>query len=120
MEAVELMAAARIRHIPVVDDDGRVVGMVSDRDVRAALGDPIEAVQSWPSHGARLRVAKAMTPDPVVVRSDAPLAVAVAQLLNRSFGALPVVDAEGRLCGILSYIDVIRSLSVEPLLVAKA
>jgi CBS-domain-containing membrane protein len=120
MEAVELMAAARIRHVPVVDDDARVVGMVSDRDVRAALGDPLEAVQSWPSHGARMRVAKAMTPDPIVVRNDAPLAVAVAQLLNRSFGALPVVDAEGRLCGILSYLDVIRSLSVEPLLVAKA
>jgi CBS domain-containing protein len=120
LEAVELMAAARIRHVPVVDDDGRVVGMVSDRDVRAALGDPLEVVQSWPSHGARVRVAKAMTPAPVVVRSDAPLAVAVAQLLNRSFGALPVVDGEGRLCGILSYIDVLRSLSVEPLLVAKA
>jgi CBS-domain-containing membrane protein len=48
------------------------------------------------------------------------LAVAVAQLLNRGIGALPVIDPEGRLCGVLSYIDVIRALSVEPLVVAKA
>jgi CBS domain-containing protein len=58
----------------------------------------------------------AMTRDPIVVRSDAPLSVAVAHLLNRGVGALPVVDSEGRLEGMLSYIDVIRALSVEPLL----
>jgi CBS domain-containing protein len=120
LEAVELMAACRIRHIPVVDDYGRVLGILSDRDVRTALGDPIEAVQSWPSAASRIPVSAAMTPDPVVVRADAPLAVAVAHLLNRGVGALPVVDDEGRLRGILSYLDVIRALSVEPLLVAKA
>jgi CBS-domain-containing membrane protein len=120
MEAVELMAACRIRHIPVVDDEGRVVGVLSDRDVRVALGEPVEAVQSWPGAATRMAVSNAMTPDPIVVRSDAPLAVAVAQLLNRGIGALPVIDGEGHLCGILSYVDVIRALSVEPLLVAKA
>jgi CBS domain-containing protein len=120
MDAVELMAACRIRHIPVVDEDGRVVGILSDRDVRSALGDPREAAQSWPRAATRIPVSMAMTQDPIVVRTDAPLGVAVAQLLNRGMGALPVVDGEGRLAGMLSYVDVIRALSVEPLLVAKA
>ncbi len=120
MEAVELMAACRIRHIPVVDEDGRVVGILSDRDVRSALGDPLEAAQSWPRAATQIPVSMAMTQDPIVVRTDAPLGVAVAQLLNRSVGALPVIDGEGRLAGMLSYLDVIRALSVEPLLVAKA
>jgi CBS domain-containing protein len=120
MEAVELMAACRIRHVPVVDDDGHVVGILSDRDVRIALGDPVEAVQSWPTAAGRISISAAMTADPIVVGSDAPLAVAVAHLLNRGIGALPVIDGESRLCGILSYVDVIRALTVEPLLVAKA
>jgi CBS-domain-containing membrane protein len=120
MEAVELMAACRIRHIPVVDEKGRVVGILSDRDVRSALGDPLEAAQSWPRAATQIPVSMAMTQDPIVVRTDAPLGVAVAQLLNRGVGALPVIDGEGRLAGMLSYLDVIRALSVEPMLVAKA
>jgi CBS domain-containing protein len=120
MEAVELMAACRVRHIPVLDDEGRVTGILSDRDVRSALGDPVDVAQSWPRAAAQVPVSRAMTADPIVVRADAPLATAVAQLLNRGVGALPVVDDEGHLRGILSYVDVIRALSVEPLLVAKA
>lgn len=120
MEAVELMAACRIRHVPVVDDEGHVVGILSDRDVRTSLGDPTEAAQSWPLAATRVPVSMAMTPAPVVVRHDAPLGVAVALLLNHGVGALPVVDAEGHLRGILSYVDVIRALSVEPLATAQA
>ena len=118
MEAVELMAACRLRHLPVVDDEGHVVGILSDRDVRTALGDPVEATLRWPRDAPGIRVSLAMTPDPIVIRDDAPLSVAVAHLLNRGIGALPVVDGEGRLTGILSYIDVLRALSVEPLAVA--
>jgi acetoin utilization protein AcuB len=116
MEAVDLMATCRIRHMPVVDGEGRVVGMLSDRDVRSALGDPAGAARSWPAEASRIRVSQAMTPDPIVIKADAPLSVAVSHLLSRGVGALPVVDGDGRLRGILSYIDVIRALGVGPML----
>jgi CBS domain-containing protein len=110
MEAVDIMVARRIRHVPVVDRQGRVVGMVSDRDVRTALGDPAEAADSWPPAATGLLVRGLMSRDPVVVQADAPLSVAATFLLNRRVGALPVVDREGRLRGILSYLDLIRAL----------
>jgi predicted transcriptional regulator len=111
MEALDLMAARRVRHLPVVGDDGRVVGILSDRDMRVALGAPAQALAEWPRRSGQLRVADAMTRDPVVVPIDARLGVAVRHLLGRRIGALPVVDAEGRLRGIISYLDVVRALS---------
>jgi acetoin utilization protein AcuB len=110
MEALDLMAARRIRHLPVVGAGGRVIGILSDRDLRAALGVPARALADWPRRSGTLRVADAMTRDPIVAPIDAPLSVAVRHLLGRRIGALPIVDADGRLRGIVSYLDVIRAL----------
>lgn len=109
MEAVDLMSARRVRHLPVVGEGGQVVGILSDRDVRTAVGNPAEALEAWPRR-ARLRVSAVMSPNVITVRVDAPLAVALRHLLGRQVGALPVVDAQNRLSGILSYLDVLRAL----------
>ena len=110
MEAVDLMASRRLRHVPVVDDQGHVVGMLGDRDIRGSLGDPAEVAESWPGGAGEIKVALVMTSAPIVVRADAPLSEAIELLLGRRIGALPVVDDAGRLTGILSYVDVIRAL----------
>jgi CBS domain-containing protein len=110
MEAVDLMVSRRVRHVPVVDNGGRVVGILSDRDIRTFLGDPAEAVESWPVGASRIRVGAVMTRDPVVTWTDSPLSASVAEFLIRGIGALPVVDQKGCLRGMLSYLDVIRAL----------
>ena len=110
MEAVELMSARRVRHLPVVGDGGEVVGMLSDRDVRTALGDPAEALNDWARRAGRLRVSAVMSGNVITVRQDAPLAEALRHLLGRQVGALPVVDEQNRLRGIVSYLDVLRAL----------
>ena len=46
LEAVALMAQHGFRHVPVTGAEGQLVGMISDRDVRTAIGDPAEALRS--------------------------------------------------------------------------
>jgi CBS domain-containing membrane protein len=101
--ADDVMRLGRIRHLPVVDDDGNVVGLVSQRDLfHSGL---VKAL----GYGARakeralttLAVKEAMTTEVVTTTSDTPLREAAALMLSRKVGCLPVVD-EGRLAGILT------------------
>lgn len=113
--AASRMIERGIRHLPVVDEAGRVIGMLSDRDVRTLLGDPVAALRRRRAPiGEDLTVGSAMTPDPARVAGDAPLSDALAILVDRRVGALPVVNGAGALVGILSYLDVLRALGPEP------
>jgi len=111
-DAAALMGARGIRHLPVVDDAKRVVGVLSDRDVRAALGDPRRFLND-PGARERFRqtsVADVMSNPAITVHADSPITAAVDQLLHDRVGVLPVVDDQGRILGILSYLDVIQIL----------
>jgi len=106
-DAMRLTRARRIRHLPVVQD-GEVVGIVSDRDVRLAMPSPLtESDDQRVAFLERTRISEVMrgnvaTIGPLDTVEDA------AKLMRRSrIGALPVVDARGRLLGILSESDVL-------------
>ena len=106
------MAERKVRHLPVVDGWHHLVGVVSDRDVRTAVGDPRQLLDDVGVH-ERLRlitVGDAMTKDPVAVRSDAGLDVAMGHLLRDRIGAVAVVDPDRKVVGMLSFVDVIRAL----------
>jgi CBS-domain-containing membrane protein len=105
------MVREGIRHLPVVDGDHRVIGILSDRDLRVMLGDPLRSVSEGPDEGEEdLTVDWAMTTGPVTIAVDA-LAADLEQLLvDQRLGAVPVVDAERRLVGIVSYVDLLRFL----------
>jgi CBS domain-containing protein len=104
------MQQHRIRHIPVVDGNHRVLGIVSDRDVRNAIGDPAAWLERPSTRLEDLRVAGAMTEPAVTIAPDAPLGDAIRRLVELEVGALPVVGADGALAGLVSYIDVLRAL----------
>jgi CBS domain-containing membrane protein len=105
------MAQRGVRHACVVDGAGRVIGMISDRDVRRLLGHPSRALapNSVPANLQRLRVDQIMSA-PKTVNQDTPLSEAVSQLLSGKIGALPVTDTHGHLRGIVSYVDLLRHL----------
>jgi CBS domain-containing protein len=111
IDAAARMAERNVRHLPVVDGDHHVVGMLSDRDVRTMVGDssrsfrPDDALVRMRS----LRVADAMTRDAFVVRQDAPFADVVRVFTEQRVGAVPVVDEAERLVGIISYVDVFKN-----------
>jgi CBS domain-containing protein len=111
-DAAALMGSRRVRHLPVVDRQRRVVGILSDRDVRAALGDPAR-FPSEPDERERVRgtlVEHVMSRDVVTVQADAPVTTAIDHLTHDGVGALPVVAEDGKLAGMLSYLDVIQAL----------
>lgn len=111
-EAAARMAAHGVRHLPVVDGTMRVRGMLSERDVRKATGKTLLEIdeRERASYAQRLRVGDVMTAEPRTIREDEPLGSAVRALVEDRFGALPVVDEEDRLVGILSYVDLLRYL----------
>jgi acetoin utilization protein AcuB len=105
-EALGLCRERRIRHLPVVEG-GRLVGIVSDRDLRSAapaLGDPDRA-----SALERMSISDVMTRDVVSARPDDPIEVAADRMRERRIGCLPVVEG-GELVGIITSSDVMEAL----------
>jgi acetoin utilization protein AcuB len=96
-KAVALLASLGIRHLPAVDASGKVVGMISDRDVS---GDVT----------ASAAVASLMSAPPICARADADMRAIAKLMVDHKIGAVPIVDAEEKLVGIVSYVDVLRSL----------
>jgi CBS domain-containing protein len=108
--ADDLMSLGRIRHTPVLDDEGdEVVGILSQRDLfRGALARAV----GYGGHAQQkllnlLVVKDVMTTDPVTTTPDAPLADAARTMLERKIGCLPVLEG-GKLVGILTESDFVR------------
>jgi len=111
-EAAARMVRHGIRHLPVVDGANAVVGIVSDRDVRSALGDPRAVLEKGDADRRRssLRVSDAMTEGPHTIGPDAKLADIAAIFEDEHVGAVPVVEGDETLLGIVSYLDLVRVL----------
>jgi acetoin utilization protein AcuB len=109
-EAAKLMRARKIRHLPVVDQAGRVVGMVTARDLRQALFAPAVQDEREDVRGLLegLAVHDVMTRGVLSVRAAMSIRDAARLMHERKLGALPVVERE-RLVGILTETDVLRA-----------
>jgi acetoin utilization protein AcuB len=110
IDAVRLMREARMRHLPVVNGGNRLVGIVTDRDLRQVILDPrleerLGAGLADALEG--LTVRDIMTWAVITVRPETEIRDAARLLHQRKIGALPVVK-NGRLVGILTETDVIR------------
>jgi acetoin utilization protein AcuB len=111
-DAYEKMTRNRIRHLPVIDADGRLIGIVTDRDIRSALPysmikDPIRTAEA--EKIKNLRVMDIMTADPKTIGPHHTIQDALVLIQDLRVGALPVVDKEGKLKGILSVRDLLRA-----------
>ena len=113
LEARRVMQTRAIRHLLVVED-GRLVGIVTDRDIRLNMPSPATTLSVWEVNYllARLTVQEVMTKSVIVVEPDRPAEDAAILLLNEKIGALPVVDGE-RLVGIVTETDFLRAFVEE-------
>lgn len=102
-QAEQSMREHHVRHLPVLDNSKRLVGLLSDRDARAAIGYDRRL-------GAELTVAEVMTHDPEVLPVAATLDEALAVFCTTRYGALPVVRGPA-LVGILTRSDLLRAFS---------
>ena len=113
-EAKEKMAQHRIRHLPVVDGDSRLIGIVTDRDLRSAM--PYELLKDPDLESARKKIASktvgdVMTRDPDTISPLDTIQDALLMIQEKRVGAFPVVDNEGRLRGILSVRDLLHAFT---------
>jgi acetoin utilization protein AcuB len=121
-----LLQRRKVRHLPVVDDEGRLVGIVTDRDLRHALIDPrlrrrarhllaptlatAASLAATARSLAALPVEQVMTRGALAVSPATTLREAALLMHERRVGAVPVVEAGGRVVGMLSEVDVVRAL----------
>ena len=104
--AAQILEELEIRHLPVVDDAGELVGMISDRDLRGAIAEG-----GGPPPSAR--VEDVMSDEVVEALPDDELAEVAELMVDNRIGAVPIVDERGALVGIVSYVDLLRAMIAE-------
>ncbi len=97
-DAVALLAEKKIGAMPVLED-GRVVGIMSERDIIYCLSSDGAAVLDWP-------VSRVMTAPAITIESKVSILAALSQMTKRRIRHLPVVDGE-RLIGFVSIGDLV-------------
>jgi CBS domain-containing membrane protein len=108
-EASDLMVLHRIRHVPIVDGDSKILGLVSQRDLlRGALGGGTELPSSIQHAYLRsIGVTEVMVETVEIVTPDTPIRDAARRMLDGKIGSQLVVE-DGRLVGILTEHDFVR------------
>lgn len=107
-EAIAILALAEVRHLPVVDAEDNLSGMLSERDALAVLSFEKTSTEDDRKVARSLTVEDVMAKEVKVCASTMPLAQLCDLFLEHKVGAVPVCD-DGALVGIASYIDVLRA-----------
>ena len=118
-EVARQLVRRRVSGLPVVDEDGSVVGVVSEGDILAKECDRASGHGSLLDHlfevdGGGLKhdardAGDAMTSPAVTIRPNRTVAEAAATMLDRCVNRLPVVDRDGKLVGIVTRADLVRA-----------
>lgn len=114
-EAVVKMQELKMKRLPVVHE-GKLVGLLTDGEVRRNLPALSEGLTPWEFAGraGRVRVRDAMRSPVLTATLQEELNHAIKQMIDRRIGGLPVVDDDGKLMGMLTLTDVLRSGQAAP------
>ena len=111
LQVRDILAQVRFHHLPVVED-GRLVGILSDRDMLRSISPFFGTVNEQPRDAALMgrKVHQLMTRQPICATPAIPLADAARTMYRRKISALPVVDPDtGALRGLLTWKDIVRA-----------
>lgn len=110
-EAIDIMNANNVRHIPVLSTQGNLDGIVSRNDIERFVYSHEQSESDHPMHiqAENIKVDALMTKNVRTIESEDPIKVAVEILSLCSYNALPVVD-NGKLVGILTTTDILHYL----------
>ncbi|CAH0533059.1 Inosine-5'-monophosphate dehydrogenase [Vibrio stylophorae] len=109
-EAFILMSDAKIRHLPVLNDHGELVGIISERQLRQPLwlSDSEQRCTVTPLD-EKVQVRQIMSQPVITVQQTDTLRQAIHHFLHHHISAAPVVDNQGALVGMLSQVDLLRA-----------
>lgn len=114
-EAREILRSNRFRHLPVVDKDWRLVGMVTDRDIRSAYPSSVlsgEALRHELEQVSKTPVSEIMSTDLISLLPHSTIDDGLLLLEKKRVGAIPVLDEKGIVVGIFSMRDLIRAYRI--------
>jgi acetoin utilization protein AcuB len=110
LDAQERMSENNVRHLPIIDKNQQLIGIVTDRDIRSALPYRFfDAPQEEKEKFGKLKVKDIMTRDPISISPTYTIQDALLLIQKSKVGALPVVDDDRRLKGIISVRDLLRA-----------
>lgn len=119
-DATRLLLSSIFSGLPVVDGHGRPVGLITQGDLIARAGLPLRLgllAESDPDHREKIlrqlasrKASQVMTTPVITIAEDRPLSEAVEKMLTKGVKRLPVVNADGRLTGMLSRLDIFRTV----------
>ncbi|MBV9074499.1 MAG: CBS domain-containing protein [Acidobacteria bacterium] len=113
LDAALLIRRTGKRHVPVVSEEGKVLGIISDRDV-ARLAPSVLSPLSPEEYNKIFEgtsVTLAMTKDPVTIHPDAPVQQAVNIMATKKFSSVLVTEPDGKLVGIITVTDLLSLLN---------
>jgi acetoin utilization protein AcuB len=108
-EAHKLMRDENIRRLPVVDDRGRLVGIVSESDFLHASPSDVSTLSVWEMNYmlSKITVEKIMTREVLTTQADTPIEEAARRMVDNKIGGLPVLK-DGELVGIITETDLFK------------
>jgi acetoin utilization protein AcuB len=112
MKASKLMKDHHISRLPVVDEQGRIVGIVSDRDIKDASPSKATTLDMHELYYllSEIKIKDIMTKKVTTIRDDETVEKAAVLMLEGNFGGLPVVDEAGKVVGIITDTDIFKVL----------
>ena len=112
LRAHKMMRDHRIRRLPIVKRNGKLMGIVTRSDIRKAEPSGATTLNVWEMNYllAELKVKEIMTKDVITVRPDDTIKLAAALMHDNQIGALPVIDDKAKVIGIITESDIFRVL----------
>ncbi len=110
-EALKLMRERKFRRLPIVNQKGELVGIVSERDLLYASPSPATSLSVWELNYllAQLTVKEIMTKDVITTTEDTPIEEAALMMVERKIGGLPVVDERNHVVGVITETDIFKA-----------
>ena len=110
-DASDLMTREHVHRLPVLDKGGRLVGVISEKDILKAAPSPASTLSAYETNYllSKLTVKKIMSRNPVTVTKDTTVEDAATMMVDQDLSCLPVVE-DGKLVGIVSKSDMFKIL----------
>ena len=109
-EAFELMKIEGVQRLPVLDSEGNLVGIISEKNITSAAADREVSIVEFALLLSKIKVGDVMTKEVITVSVDDPVEMAARKMSDNDISILPVVDNNGKLVGVVSRSDLFRLL----------